>query len=91
MKLSESREEYSKENVQHTTNMWAPHIKELCLLSFISIASPITDLVQSRFLIDAEWMSFELKGKERITKELAGCFHLLKFQQYTINVIVLSE
>lgn len=36
-------------------------------------------------------MSIELKGKERRTKELAGYFHLLKFQQYIINVIILSE
>lgn len=36
-------------------------------------------------------MGIELKGKEKITKELSGCFLLLKLQQYVINVIVLSE
>ena len=46
---------------------------------------------KSRFLRNAEWMSFELKGKEIIMKEWACCFHFLKFQQYIINVIVLSE
>lgn len=36
-------------------------------------------------------MSFELKGKEIIMKESACYFYFLKFQQYIINVIVLSE